>query len=69
MRKIRVNVEIPWPGIADVEEYYDLPDNWDEMSAKEQDEHLVMLATEELANTGVGSGATVVDEDGNEVPR
>jgi hypothetical protein len=64
VRKIRVTVELPWAGISNIEEYYDLPDDWDSMTAKERDEHLTMLAMTELENTGVGCGATVVDEDG-----
>lgn len=63
MRKIRVTVDLPWPGISDVEEYYDLPDGWDAMSAKERDAVLVDMAVTELENTGVGSGASVVDVD------
>jgi hypothetical protein len=60
-KKIRVTVEFPFAGVTDIEEYYDLPDGWDEMSEKEQDAHLTDLAVAELENSGVGSGASVVE--------
>lgn len=41
----------------------DLPDGWDEMPEQEQDAALAAMAMEELANTGVGCGASVVDDE------
>lgn len=62
-RKIHVTVEIPWSGIDNVDEYYDLPDGWDQMSTKEQDDILNDMGATELTNTGIGYGAEVVDTD------
>lgn len=67
MKRIRVTVDFPWAGIPSVEEYYDVPDDWDDWSPERRDEYLTEAAMEELWNTGVGCGATVVDEAGNEI--
>lgn len=66
-RMIKVTVELPWAGMDNVVEYYELPDGWDEMSPQQQAETLEDYGRTELENTGVGYGASVVDEDGEEV--
>ena len=60
-RQIRVSVELNIGGHRIPPAYYDLPENWDEMSAKEQDELLASYAEEELA-AHASSGASVVDK-------
>lgn len=62
-RRIRVTVEFPFAGVSPIEEYYDLPDGWDAMTEKQQDAVLTDMAVTELQNTGVGSGASVVDDE------
>jgi hypothetical protein len=62
-RKIRVIVDFPWAGVPNIEEDYDLPEGWDEMTEKQQDALLIQYAVEELSNSGVGSGASVVEVD------
>lgn len=57
--RVRVSVEISNPN--DSVEYYDLPDEWDEMSTDERDAFLTESAVEALA-THASSGACVVDE-------
>jgi hypothetical protein len=65
-KKIRVSVEIydHEPG----DEYYALPDNWDSLTQEEQENELVSIASDALAEAA-GSSATVVevDENGREV--
>lgn len=60
-RRIRVSCEVDFAGCEIEDEYYDLPENWDELSAKEQDDHLSDLAMNELSMHAT-SGASVVDE-------
>jgi hypothetical protein len=47
--------------VSDIKEYYDLPDNWDSLNEKQHGALLIEMAVEELNNSGVGSGASVVD--------
>jgi hypothetical protein len=61
VRKIRCTVEFPFAGVDPIEEYYDLPSHWDSMTEAEQDKELVDYAMEELSNSGVGCGASVVE--------
>lgn len=61
MKKIRVTVEFPFVGVSAIEEYYDLPGDWDSLTEKQRDDRLIEMAVEELNNSGVGSGATVVE--------
>lgn len=48
-RRIRVWVETGFAG-CNHEDYYPLPDNWDQMSEQEQQEHLDELAYEFRGN-------------------
>jgi hypothetical protein len=64
-RRIRVTSETYDFSDAD-EEYRDLPDDWDDRTKDDQEAFLHMLAMDALA-TRAGSGAAVVDENGNEV--
>jgi len=63
VEKIRVSVEYPGGGGTT---YYDLPEGWATMDTTERDALLAEMASEELSNYDVGSGASVVDvpEDG-----
>lgn len=58
VQKIRVSVEYPGGGGTT---YYDLPDEWGGMSEAERQDYLSEMATEELSNYDIGSGASVVD--------
>lgn len=61
-RKIRVSCEVNFAGCDIPDEYYDLPDDWDNWPKEKQDKYLTDLAVEELAGYA-GSGASVVDVD------
>lgn len=65
-RRIRISVEVNYAGIDIPDEYVDLPEGWDEMSKKEQGAYLSDRAVEAAAEV-VGSGACVVDENGEVV--
>lgn len=62
-RKIRVTVEFPFAGVSSIEEYYDLPEpeNWDSFSEEEKENILSEYGREELENSGVDYGASVVE--------
>jgi hypothetical protein len=60
-RRIRVSVEVNYAGIDIPDDYEDLPEDWDEMSAKDRDDYLRDLAVDALSLVA-GSGACVVDE-------
>lgn len=60
-RKIRVTVEFGYAGISTVEEYYDLPEDWDSLPVKDQENILEDYGATELSNCGVGYGASVVE--------
>lgn len=62
-RRIRVTCEVNFAGCDIEDAYHDLPDDWDEMSEREQEKYLTELAVEELSNHA-SSGACVVDENG-----
>lgn len=64
-RRIRVSCEVNFAGCEIEDAYYDLPGNWDAMSAKERDDYLTELAVNELS-LYAGSGASVVDENGED---
>ena len=65
VRQIRVNIGSPYVGTQE-ETYYDLPDDWESMSADERTHHLDMLWEVEVSNY-VDGGIAVVDENGEEV--
>ena len=65
VRQIRVNIGSPYVGTQE-EMYYDLPDDWESMSADERTRHLDMLWEVEVSNY-VDGGIAIVDENGEEV--
>lgn len=64
-RKIRITCEIYTPNTIPAE-YEDLPEGWDNWSKKAREDHLQDLAATYLAEHA-GSGASVVDENDEEV--
>ena len=62
-RKIRISVDVNYAGIDIPDEYYDLPDGWDNWPEKKQQDYLSDLAVAAL-ETVATSGASVVDENG-----
>lgn len=68
MKQIRVVVDLPWPGLDNVEEYYDLPGDWNEMTQHRQQMLLEEMGAELLANIGIGYAASVVDVDDAPAP-
>lgn len=61
MPKIRVFVSTSMRG-SKVEDEFDAPDNWSEMTEEEREEFLDQAARDHLANCG-DLGAYVVDDD------
>jgi hypothetical protein len=61
MKKIRVYVDIPWAGVDNIEEDYELPEGWDQLTPEEQNRALESYGAQELDNTGIGYGAEVVE--------
>ncbi|MBA9003691.1 hypothetical protein [Thermomonospora cellulosilytica] len=62
-RKIRISVEIYDHHLGD--DYEDLPDGWDDWTQAKQEEYLVNLVKDYLANAA-GAGASVVEVPGDE---
>lgn len=63
-RRIRISVEIS--DANDSVEYIDLPDGWDDWHKADRQGYLEAMAASYLAEQA-SSGASVVDENGNEV--